>query len=326
MIVSVTGGSGHLGNVICRQLLEDGHSVKVLVREDTRALHGLEIERIQGDLLDTNTLTKLMEGADALIHCAAKISIDGDPDGSVKRINVEGVRAAMKAAKNAGLKKVIHISSTHSVEEYPHDETMTEDRTRKSEKAAAYDLSKAAGELVVLEEIEGEDLTACILRPSSIVGPFDFKPSKFGTALVDFRNRKVPMLPAGGYNFVDVRDVAAATVKALEKGENGEVYFLTGKYYSLRDIAQTVQTVTGVKTPRTVLPYWFLRAVLPFVRGYARLRKAAPVFTKESIKVLKDGHPNIDNSKAKETLHLTNRSLETSIRDFYAWYDEHRAI
>ena len=165
-------------------------------------------------------------------------------------------------------------------------------------------------------------IQGCVLRPSSVAGPFDFKPSELGKALLDFRAEKVPVLPPGGYNFVDVRDVVNAMIAAMEKGENGEVYFLTGKYYSMQQLAALVGEAAAVKVPKQVLPYWVMQLALPFVKLWGRLTGAAPVFSHESMTALKNGHPNIDNSKAREVLGLQNRPLVDTLKDFYAWQNQ----
>src|SRR6187200_2799622 len=115
MKVSITGATGHLGNLIVRELLARGYAVKALARgNDLKAIEGLPIEIIKGDLADEVALRKLMEGCDGLIHSAALISISGSQQGLVHKINVDGTRLVMEIAKASGIKRVIHISSIHA--------------------------------------------------------------------------------------------------------------------------------------------------------------------------------------------------------------------
>lgn len=321
MKIAVTGASGHIGNVVCRMLLEQKHEVKAFYNRDKRALIGLSLELIQGDILNKKDLEKLVRGCDIVFHCAAIISINGDPEGKVFRTNTEGAQNILDASIKAGVKKIIHVSSTHAVQEEPQHKPLTEDRAYKTSANYAYDYSKAQGEQIILAAIKQGKIKGCVVRPSAVVGPFDFKPSELGKALIDFRNRKVPVLPPGGYNFVDVRDVALAMINAIENVKNGAIYNLTGKYFSMKDFAQKINETTGVKVPKAALPFWFMKLILPFIILQERLTNAAPVFTIESITTLKNGHKNIDNSKAKKDLHLNPRPIRETFKDYYNWVD-----
>ncbi|MGE3823503.1 MAG: NAD-dependent epimerase/dehydratase family protein, partial [Bacteroidia bacterium] len=179
--------------------------------------------------------------------------------------------------------------------------------------------TKARGEQLDLETTKNSDTQAVVVRPSLIVGPYDFKPSDIGKALLDFYHGKIPALTAGGYNYIDVRDVANSIVAALEKGRNGEIYHLTGNYYTVKDLAETVKKVTGKKVPEMVLPFWILKMGLPFIRLQSRLTTTAPVFTNEALDALKYGHKNMVSTKAQKELGHSFRPLEESVADFYAW-------
>lgn len=324
--VGVTGSSGHLGNVICRILLENGFRVKAMFNRDDRALEGLSVERIQGDILNPEDVEHLVRECDYVIHSAAIISIHGDPEGMVFRTNTQGPVLVLEACIRNGIKRLIHISSTHAVMEEPLSTPFDENRPYKKQEHFAYDFSKSTGEQHMLKAFREGSINGIVVRPSAVTGPYDFKPSELGKALLDFYNRKIPVLPPGGYNFVDVRDVAGAIVSGLENGASGEVYLGSGKYYTLRELAATVTEVTGIKTPKMKLPFWLMYLLLPFVKLYGKLSGAAPVFTKESITALKLGHPDMRNDKAVKDLKMTCRPLSETLLDFYTWQKERGVI
>lgn len=326
MKITVTGASGHVGNVICHLLIEQGHQVKALYRSDKKALQNIEAELVHGDVLNPSEIENAVAGSEVVIHCAAKISINGDPDGSVYNINVNGVQNVLDACVKQGVRKIIHLSSTHAVKEDPRLEPCTEDRAYKEKGDFAYDYSKACGEQVMLKAFKDGIIDGCVVRPSSVLGRMDFKPSELGKALLDFRAEKVPLLPPGGYNFVDVRDLCNGIVSAVEKGRTGEIYFVTGTYHTIKEVSEFVHQITGAKVPKKVMPFWVLRIALPFVKLWGRLTKSAPVFTIDSISALKNGHPNIVNDKAKKELDLKNRPMIETVKDFYAWQDEQAKV
>ena len=317
--IAVTGASGHLGNTICRLLVEKGYRVKAFYNKMDESLKGLPIEIIQGDVLNKDDLSRLIDGCDYVINSAAIISINGDPKGIVFKTNTEGPKNVLEVSRSKGVKKIIHISSTHAVMEEPLNAPFVENRTYKTSTGFTYDYSKSTAEQYMLKESASKNPEITVLRPSGIIGPNDFKPSEFGKALIKFYHRKIPVMPEGGYNFVDVRDVAESVINAIDKGKNGEVYLATGRYLSMKEIADAIQKVTGKKTPKKIIPYKVLKSLLPLITFYSKVTGTAPQFTIESIKVLKLGHPNMDNSKAKNELGHNCRPFEESIADFYEW-------
>jgi dihydroflavonol-4-reductase len=319
MKIAVTGASGHLGNVLCRYLIEKNYQVKAFYNSDKRALDGISVELIQGDLLNELDVEKLVENCDIVFHCAAKISINGDLDGSVYATNAIGTQNVLNACKKLKIKKIIHVSSTHVTKENPQNETLTETRVYKTTKCYAYESSKIKAEEIMLSAFNNNEINGCVVRPSSIAGPYDFKPSEFAKALLDFRNKKIPFLPYGGYDFVDVRDVANAMINSIHNGKNGEIYHLTGKYYSIKEISIQINKITNVKVPKIILPFWIMKIALPFVKLWGKFTKSAPLFTIESISTLKNGHKNIDNLKARNDLNLNYIPISKTIEDFYKW-------
>ena len=130
------------------------------------------------------------------------------------------------------------------------------------------------------------------------------------------------MIPKGGYDLVDVRDLAESIYQAILKGKNGEVYLLSGKYYSFKDLLKEIHLVTNKKIPKIILPFWFLKATLPFIWILSKLTKTEPSLTYESIIAIKEGHPNMDYSKAKDILHHNPRPLKETLSDFFKWQFE----
>ena len=322
MKIGVTGASGHVGNMVCRILVAQGHEVRAMYYNDKTGLEDTDAELFQGDVLDKKSVDQFVKGCEIIIHSAAIISIHGDPTGIVFKTNTEGPKNILDACIKHDVRRLLHLSSTHAVMERPLHQPFDESRPYKQKQHFAYDFSKATGEQIMLEAFKSGKIDGCVLRPASVVGLHDYKPSKIGTALTDFYNRKIPMLPEGGYNFIDVRDVAQTIVNAIDKGRTGEIYLMSGKYYTIKELASEVTKATGVKTPKMMMPFWFLKTILPFVKLWGKMNKAAPVFTIEAITALKLGHPNMVNEKAVKELGHQVRPLSETLKDFYNWHLE----
>lgn len=324
MTVLVTGAAGHIGGNLVRTLLQRGEHVRVLVRNSTRALEGLDVERITGDIRDPDAAKRAVAGVDVVFHLAAQISISGDPNGLVRAVNVDGARSIAEAALAAGVARFVHCSSVHAFDLYRPAEpgtTIDETAPRVPDEPShfAYDRSKAAGERA-LREVMARGLQAVIVHPSGVIGPYDFAPSRMGRTFLQLYHRSLPSLVDGGFDFVDVRDVVAGLLAARERGVVGENYLLTGHYQKIRDLGATAQAITGVRPPRIVAPIWVARLGVPFFGVAGRVLRQEPLFTHESLSVLQTPF-RFDRGKAGRALGYAPRPFADSVRDIYAWFD-----
>ena len=212
----ITGGSGHVGANLSRELLHQGYEVRCIdFDKDHRPFEGLEVELIDGDITNKESLGPAFHGVDVVFHTAALINLDRRYKDLIKLVNVEGTRNVCEAAMKANVKKLVHFSSVDAFYRFPIDEPLYEDRKLIDDaNAMPYDLSKADGHKIVLD-YASKGLNASILHPTSIVGPNDFKPGIPMQALVDMANGKRKLMPNWGYNFVDVRDLSKTAVSAV---------------------------------------------------------------------------------------------------------------
>lgn len=323
--IAVTGASGHIGNVICRLLLNQGYFVKAMYHSAHQSLNDLDIEKIKGSVLSKTDVEKLIDGCDVVINCAAIVSIHGDPTGIIFKTNTEGPAIVLETCIRKGVKKLIHFSSVHAVNTPAGNLPFTEELPYKTKENDAYDFSKAFGEQILLNRQPVHPVEIVILRPSAVVGPYDFKPTPMGKALIDFFHEKIPVLAEGGYDLVDVEDVARSAIASIDKGRNREVYLLSGKYYSLSELSSIIKKVTGKKVPKIVVPYCILNMLLPFISILGKITSKPPLFTKTSIHALKTGHKSMDCTKAKLELGHHSRPLEETIRNFFEWHKSLKA-
>jgi dihydroflavonol-4-reductase len=336
MKVAITGATGHLGGLIVRELHNRQHTIKALARspDDYRGRRGavslsnrlllpptsIPIEFVKGDLSDVPVLERLMYSCDALIHCAAIISIDGGMKGLVHHTNVVGTRNVMEAAKAAGIKRVVHISSIHAYQQKPMHEVLDESRVKASHKAFAYDRSKKEGQEIALSY--ANEMEVLVLNPTSVIGPFDFKPSKLGQAIINMVSGKLPFVFKGGFDFCDGRDIAHAAVNGLTHGRSGEAYILSGGYCTLKEFANTLGIVSGKKINPLLLHPVFGWVGLPFIKGMSVITKQAPLYTNEAIVAVTDGNRNISHAKAQAELNYTTRPLKDTLKVTYQWFSE----
>jgi dihydroflavonol-4-reductase len=320
MKVAVTGSTGHLGNLIIRELLSRGHSVKGLVRgSDQKALAYLPVEIIQGDLFDQVALQKLTEDCDALIHTAGIISIAGGMNGLVHQTNVEGTHNIMEAAKAAGVRRVIHISSVHAYDQYPIEIPLDENRAYASDHAYAYDQSKRDSQKLALS-YASSTMQVIVVNPTSVIGPYDFKPSKLGRAIMEMYSGKLPFVFHGGFDFCDGRDIANAVVNGLQMGTSGEAYLLGGHWKSLKELFMLVSSASGKNKKPIVIPAALAIAGLPFIHLQSKISGKEPLYTREAIAAVTEGNHCIMSNKAHRELAYTTRPLEETIRDTCEWF------
>jgi len=319
MKIALTGASGHLGSALIPALAAKGHSINALVRDGKLYDNNVSVNIIQGELLSQDALRRLMQDCDALIHCAAVISVNGDPTGDVHRTNVEGTKLVMETARECGIKRVVHISSIHAFRQHPDNEILDEQRALVDESAFAYDRSKREGQQIALSMIS-ETMEVLVMNPTSIIGPYDHKPSKMGKVIMDLYNKKLPFVFDGGFDFCDSRDVADAVVNALTMGRTGHNYLLGGKWHSLQSLARLLAQASDKKIKVYAFPVWAGKMGLPFVRLMGALQHKEPLYTNEALAAIATGNRCISSKKATDELGYRIRPLETTLADTIAWF------
>lgn len=320
MKIALTGAAGHLGAAILQELAKRNIPVKALFRNnDLRSIEGLSVEVVKGDLMDRDILETLMLDCDTIIHCAAIISINGDPTGIVHRTNVEGTRLVIDQALKSGIKRFIHISSIHAYQQQPAFETLDEQRSVVTQNSFAYDRSKLAGQQVALAA-NGHGMEVIVVNPTSIIGPYDFKPSRMGRVIIDLYKGRLPFIFNGGFDFCDCRDVAAATVNAINMGIAGQSYMLGGKWYHLEQLISFISKASGKKINTVSLPRPVGSMGLPIVKLIGYIQNKEPLYTNEALEALFNGNRYISSAKAMTELNYTIRPLEETIYDTFHWF------
>jgi len=320
----ITGASGHIGGVLARVLADQGdpRQVRAIFREGKGTAADLDIEWIGGDILDQESLVAAFSGAETVFHLAALVSMDPGRAEEIHTTNVSGTRNVVEAALRCGVRRLVHVSSIHAFNQYPLDEVLDESRgPADGPRNAAYDRSKAAGEKEIRRGID-RGLDAVILNPTSVIGPFDGVPSYMGHVFLDLHRRRIPAQVAGGFDWVDVRDVVAATVAAETKARCGENYLLSGGWDSVRNLALLSEQATGVPVSRFVVPLFVARLWAPFQVMLDRSQGRRPLYTPAAVRVMSNSNRRISNAKARSELGFEPRPLADSVRDTYRWFDE----
>lgn len=325
--VALTGASGHVGAAIARELLDRGLAIRLLARSpDDRSLLPLMGESVticRGSLEDAKSLKTLVEGAQAAIHCAALVSLSRRRADEVHRVNVEGTRSVLAAAQAGGLARFVHVSSVHSYGPSREPVNETAQRLELGHDAPAYDKSKAEAEALVLAD--HGNLETLLVQPSSVIGPFDYKPSRLGKVLLAVARGRLPATLPGSFDFVDNRDVAHGVVQALLHGGAGESYLLTGHHLRVQQLVQAAAEAAKRRPPRFVVPTWVARAVAPVVEVGAAALGKEPTLTNEGLQALASG-VRFSHEKASRELEYRARPLDETLRDTVSWFRQEGAL
>jgi dihydroflavonol-4-reductase len=254
-------------------------------------------------------------------HLAAYISISSDEWPLLEEVNVIGTRNVVEACLRCGVRRLVHFSTIHNMTHGPKDTPINESNPLvESRRYAPYDLSKAAAEKEVLKGIE-RGLDAIIISPTAIIGPHDYRLSHFGEVLLRLANGRLPALVAGGFDWVDARDIVQGAVRAEEQAPTGAKYVLSGHWVSLLEVAKLVELITGVPAPGFVCPLWLARIGAPFTTTLDRLAGRRPLYTSVSIQTLRDNR-RISHQKATKELDYHPRPFRETVIDTLRWFKE----
>jgi dihydroflavonol-4-reductase len=322
----VTGAAGFLGGTVCRQLIDRGDEVRAFVLPNDPAIKFVpdEAEVCVGDLTDVESLERFFaveDGVETIVlHIASIVTVNPDYNQKVIDVNVGGTENIIDLClSHPECKKLVYCSSTGAIPEMPKGEVIREvDNFEADDVLGCYSQSKAMASQAVLDAVHDRGLNACIVHPSGIMGPEDFAIGETTGSLIQIINGEMPAGIDGGFNLCDVRDLAAGTIAAADKGKCGECYILGNKEVKFKDFAKMVADEAGVKAPGFYLPIGMANLMAGIMEKRAKRKGTKPVMTKFSVYNL--GRNNcFDSSKAKRDLGYTTRSYQETIHDEVVW-------
>ena len=318
----VTGGTGFVGSMVVRKLVEAGHSVRILARSTSnmRQVKDLPVEIITGDLSDMDILHQGMQGCDWVFHVAALYSYWGHPWDEFYQSNVVGTQNVLRAAGEAGAPRIIYTSSIAALG-LPTGDTPANEETpvNLKDKIGFYKQSKYQAEQVALE-FARQGLPVVIVNPAAPVGVGDYKPTDTGKMIVDFLHGRMFGYVDTGMNIVDVEDVAAGHLLAAERGRAGEKYILGGENLSLKQVLDLLSEVSGLPSGRLHIPHSVALAFAYFDTGLARLNlRHVPTATPDKVRLSRQKE-YYDSGKAIRELGFTQTTARQALRKAVEWY------
>ena len=319
----VTGGAGFIGGHVTRMLLEEGRSVRALLRpgEALTNLQGLDgdLETMTGDVRDEAAMAKAVAGCDRVFHLAAIYALWMQDRTRIWDVNVRGTQVVCQAALDAGVERMVYTSSIAALGILPGQEAADETTPYNYWTANDYIFSKYVSELECREYIR-RGLPAVIVNPALPYGWGDTGPTPTGNIVLSLLNGRFPGYIDGGVNVVDVRDVARGHLLAEEKGRVGERYILGGHNVTTQQFMELVGRVCKVKVPSRRLPTGMLMGIGKLLEGVAdRVTHREPFITEGGIEYA-SRHVYFDTTKAREELGLPQTPIEESIEESARWF------
>ncbi len=323
MVTVVTGASGFIGRVLVEALAAEGRSVRAVVHASPADFDAPNVEVVRADLRDPGDARRVVDGAEAVFHFASIISLSGDRDGAVEATNVGAAERLAEASLAGGIRRFVHCSTIH-VFDLRGSGPVDEATARLEGVGSAYSRTKAEGERRV-RAVFARGLSGVVVHPTAVVGPGDHRPSRTGQVLLDLVHRRLPALVAGGFDWVDVRDVCAGAIAAEQRGRDGDSYILSGHWHSARELAAIAEAHTGVRAPRITVPMWLARSTAPLADVVGRVARREFRFSSEAIEAL-DAAREIRHDKAARELGYAPRPLAATVADTYRWFESAGAL
>ncbi len=330
----VTGATGLLGNNLVRALVAQGVRVKALARSREKAQRQFadisSVEIISGDMTDVAPFADALRGVDVLFHTAAYFRESytaggGDHAAMMQRINVEGTAALLQVAYAAGMRRMVHTSSTFTLYG-PRHSAINETMPRAEHQANDYAKSKIRTDREIERFLSTHpDMFVAFILPGWMVGPGDIGPTSAGQLVMDFVRGKLPGIPPSTFAVTDARDVAETMIAAARKGRGGERYIAAGPQISMKELFAKLEQVSGVRSPTFQVPIPLLYALAGVNELLARVSGKQALINLETARVVASERyrASYDLSKTTRELGVAFRPVEETLRDTIAFYREH---
>lgn len=322
----VTGGTGHLGSEILVQLLKrDQAHIRTLVLPDDPADLPDGVEKVEGDVTDRDSLIPFFnkQGYDrvSLIHNAAMITIESKANQKMREVNIDGVDNICQLALETGIDRMVHVSSVHAIPEGEKGATIKETKDFDPDLVVGqYAKSKAIASDLVLDYAE-KGLPVSIVHPSGIIGiGYTDTDSYMMQTIAGMATKKIPVSIEGGYDFVDVKDVAGGVLRCLDKGRQGEPYILSGHYVTIDEISNIITDYLDKPSHWFTVPHSLAEFFAPLGERIALAFKQKPIYTPYAMYTL-TSNADFDHSKATAELDYHPRPIEDTIKEILVAYD-----
>ncbi|NBC30768.1 MAG: NAD-dependent epimerase/dehydratase family protein [Spirochaetes bacterium] len=312
-MIALTGATGHLGSVLLEQFVHRKEDIRCIVRSSARLRvpAGSQVDVVESALDDVVLLTR--------------ISLLPGHWPELYRVNVEGTRCVVAAARSAGVKRLVYVGS---IEAFPLEDCafpVTEQCAVDPDRTIMeYGRSKAIAVQEVLAA-SGHGLDCVVCCPTAFLGPPDYRLSAMGRLVLDCVSGRLPVALRGGFDFADVRDVADGIIRAGENevaaGEGGRVYLLGGRYVAVPELLTLLQEISGVPRPRVTVPLTLLRALALPAEWYYRLFRRPARFTRANLRLL-SLDLRVDSGRAQRELGYRCRPIEETLADTVRWLGE----
>jgi dihydroflavonol-4-reductase len=321
----ITGGTGFIGGAVVRGLLEAGHEVRALVRvgANTQQLDGLPVERVQGDLLDGESLRRGMTGCAWVFHVAALYTYWGHTWKDIYQANLGGTRRVLEVAQQEGIERIVYTSSVAALGTHKDGSPANEDTpSTLADRIGPYQRSKFLAEEVA-RGFARAGLPVVIVNPSTPVGIGDHKPTPTGQIIVDFLNGRIFGYVDTGLNIIDVEDVAAGHLLAAARGQVGQRYILGGENLTLKQILDLLAEVSGRPPVRLRIPHWVAHGWAYVDVAMAKLNPhRTPAATPDKVRLARR-YEFFDPGKAVRELGLPQTPARAALRKAVEWYRAH---
>lgn len=315
---TVTGSAGHIGSHVVAALLAEGWSVRGLDLAPPSPGRVERFEAVTGDVRDARAVAEACRGADVVFHAAMRYWTGAEPAAEIEGTALEGLRSVAAALRGTSA-RLVYTSSTAAVGEGRPDERLDEDRWN-DRAATPYTRAKVAAERSLWAE--HADLDAVAVLPAMTVGPGD----RHGTAsnarlLAMFRGARLPFWFDGGLNVVDVRDVAAAHLRAAERGARGRRYLAVGHNLSYRDLLGAVRRARGLSgRPSVRVPDAPVLLAARALEALGALTGRPQAVTVAQVRARQGACAYYDAARSRRALELRVRPLEETLRDLARWF------
>ena len=318
MKVAVTGGSGVVGGAVVRHLVAAGHDVVALARStpasDKLTMLGAGV--VTGDVLDADSVARLVEGSSVVFHVAGVNELCARDPSRMWEVNVDGTMAVVEQSARAGVTRAVLTSSSVTLGE----ERGTRGHERSHHRGyflSEYERSKAVAERLAFDHAAGVEIVA--VNPSSVQGPG--RSTGTGALLLAAARGKTPLLVDTTFSVVDIDDCARGHLLAAEKGVPGERYVLSGAVLTVRQVVRIIDTIMGRRRRNWFVQPKLMTALAPVVEVGFRPTGRQPPLCPEAVRVLLHGH-SYDGRKATRDLGLVYSTVEDTLERAIRWFRE----